>query len=258
MLIVNDVVKRLNTIAPFHTAQSYDNVGLLVGDSFDRVRKGIVCLDITADVVDEAKHIGANLIISHHPVIFDPIKSVTRQSSPIVFDMIKHNISAIAAHTNLDVANGGVNDALFKKLKLSNKMPLNKGSENDTSIGSVGELDEYMSPDEFAVYVKECLSANGVRYTIGDRLIKTVAVCCGSGGDELHSVLQGSIDAFVTGDVKHNIFIDAENNNFTLVDAGHFATEAHIVYDLVMMLNDYFDDYIFKVAKSGDEKVRYI
>lgn len=259
MLTIDDILKRLYTIAPFEMAESYDNVGLLVGDKTARVKRGLICLDITRDVVDEAKHSGIDLIISHHPIIFSPIKSVTKQHTPIVFDLIKHGISAIAMHTNLDLANGGVNDVLFNKLELRDKMPLSLDLESDReSMGLVGRLDEYISPDEFAHYVKDKLSANGIRYYPGNRKIKTVAICGGSGGSVLDTAMELGAHAFVTGDIKHDLFMKSQNDRFTLIDAGHYATEVHIVYELVKNLNDYFDDYIFKVAGSGDEKVKYL
>ena len=256
MSVVYDIVKKLDSIAPFDTAESYDNVGLLVGDRFDRVSKALVCLDITVDVLDEAKHSDVNLVISHHPVIFDSLKSVTKQNSGIVYDMIRHGISGIAVHTNLDIALGGVNDVLMSKLCLGNRRGL--CSVDDMSMGCVGELDRYMSADEFGLYVKEKLGANGIRYTAGERKIKTVAVCCGSGGFAMEMAMQSRADAFVTGDVKHDVFVTAQNQNFTLVDAGHYATEIHIVDELVKMLNAHFDDCVFMTAKSGGEKVKYI
>lgn len=259
MATVNDVLKIINTIAPFRLAANYDNVGLLVGDSLSNVTKGLVCLDITMDVVNEAKRKDINLIISHHPIIFNPIKSITKQNNPVVYELIKHEISAIAAHTNLDLVNGGVNDVLFDKLELSDKAPLGPTSPVDElSLGRIGVLKSYMLPEDFAIYVKQKLKAKSIKFNAGNRRIKVVAICGGSGGSIMDIVKESKADAYVTGDIKHDVFVRAQNENFTLIDAGHFTTEVSIVGEITKNLNEHFEEDLFMVARTCIEKIQYI
>lgn len=120
MALTGDIYKFIDTIAPFKNQEEWDNSGFLVGDEQQAVTKAMVVLDITSDVVDEAIISGARMIISHHPIIFSPIKAVTAQTQPIVYKLVKHGISAVCAHTSLDVAKNGVNDVLAKALGLKN------------------------------------------------------------------------------------------------------------------------------------------
>jgi len=259
MRTVYDVLQKVDQIAPFRYAANNDNVGILAGDRDAYITKCLVCLDITMDVVEEALRMGANLIISHHPAIFDPVNSVTKQATPVVFEMVRNGISAIAVHTNLDLVEGGVNDVLFDTLELVNKGPLGPvGLTDNLSVGRIGSLNHFMRPEEFAAYVKQKVGARGVRYVSGNRRIKTVAVCGGSGGSLMDIVRKSGVDAYVTGDIKHDIFIRAQNERFTLVDAGHYATEAAIVQVLAKQLSASFTDLAFKVADHNTEVVRYI
>ena len=116
MTIVNDIYKAVDKIAPFKLAEKWDNSGLLIGDKNNTVTKVMLCLDITNEIVDEAVKKGANVLISHHPVIFNPLKRIDTNS--LVSKLIKHDISAICAHTNLDMVKGGINDIIAQKLNL--------------------------------------------------------------------------------------------------------------------------------------------
>lgn len=221
---VKEILNKLDEMAPLSLALSYDNVGFLVGDSNAEVKTAVVALDCTKEVLDFATEKNAELIITHHPLIFDPLKSVTNESSEIVFSLISSKISLISMHTNLDSAKGGVNDALAKALELTK---VKKIVDDEGFAFRKGELKHKMSADEFAVFVKQKLGGV-VRYTDSDTLIKTVAVCGGSGGDLLDLAKQNA-DAFVTADVKHKQLIKAANMNYSIFDAGHFHTENTVI-----------------------------
>lgn len=225
-MIVYDIYDFLDEKYDFSSALSYDNVGLLVGDGRDTVRGILVCLDLTDEAISEAVKIGANLIVTHHPVIFDPLKSVTEQS--LVYRLIRNGISVISAHTNLDQADGGVNDALAESLGLSN---VEKIADSEGFLYRIGEFEEPLSSDELAKLVGEKLSVP-VKYVGNSSFIKRVAVCGGSGGSMLSDVLLSGADAFVTADVKHNVFMEAHSSGITLIDAGHFNTE-NVVVDIL-------------------------
>ena len=179
MIKVKDIYEFLNKIAPFDKAMDFDNSGLLVGHFEADVKKVLLSLDITPEVCEEAKKLNANLIISHHPVIFKPFKSIDFKNS--VSALIKYEINAICAHTNLDIAENGVNFHLASALGLKSLSPLI--DSHGLPLGMIGKLESFLRPEEFALLVKNKLSCQGLRYTEGKSLIMKVAVSSGSGGD---------------------------------------------------------------------------
>lgn len=239
----------LNKIAPFSTQMDFDNAGFLVGDKTLELTKAVVALDVTLGAIEYAKSIGANLIITHHPVIFNPLKTVLNDS--LVYKLIKNNIAVISAHTNLDMAEGGVNDTLASVLNLKNVQgvcPLNNCSQ-----ARVGVLQNPLTCDEFAAFLKLKLNTP-IKY-VGQKTIKTVGVCSGSGGDLLESMKALGVDAFVTADVKHSMFILADTLGLPIFDCGHFNTEDIIVEPLCKQLNNnllegYFFPYHSEIIKS--------
>ena len=244
---VSDIYDSLNAIAPSETALSFDNVGILVGDPNTEVQKSVVALDCTPAVVKKAVAENAQLIITHHPVIFEPLKSVVKGNGNVVYDCIQNGISVISMHTNLDVAAGGVNDCLAKALELENIQTV---TDDEGFSFRMGSLKTEMSATKLAEYVKARLGGN-IRYTDGEKAIKTISVCGGSGGSELYFAMQSS-DALVTADVKHNVFIEAASKGYTLLDAGHFHTENVIVNPLAEALNEKIKDVEF-IAFNGKE-----
>lgn len=235
-MTVYDIYDFLDEKYDFSSALPYDNVGLLVGDGREKVRGILVCLDCTDEAVSEAVRCGTNLIVTHHPVIFDPLKSVTEQS--LVYRLIKNGISVISAHTNLDAASGGVNDALCRAVGLTD---VEKVLDSEDFAYRIGELSEPMTSDELAKAVGEKLSVR-VKYVGASAFIKRVAVCSGSGGSMLSEVLQTGVDAYLTADVKHNIFMEAHEAGITLIDAGHFNTEDVVTEPLCEELRKAFPE----------------
>lgn len=238
-MIVYDIYDFLDEKYDFSSALEYDNVGLLVGDGREKVTGVLVCLDCTDEAISEAVNIGANLIVTHHPVIFDPLKSVTEQS--LVYRLIRNGISVISAHTNLDQADGGVNDALAEAIGLSN---IEKVADSEGFLYRIGEYDEPISSDELARLVGEKLTVP-VKYVGGSNFIKRVAVCGGAGGSMLSDVISQGVDAYVTSDLKHNVFLDAHAAGITLIDAGHFDTEDVVVERLCRALKEAFSEVPF-------------
>ena len=235
-MIVYDIYDFLDEKYDFSSALEYDNVGLLVGDGRDKVTGVLVCLDCTDEAITEAVKQGANLIVTHHPVIFDPLKSVTEQS--LVYRLIKNGISVISAHTNLDQADGGVNDALAEAVGLSD---VEKIADSEGFFYRIGELSEPATSEELAKSVSERLSLP-VKYVGNFSFIKRVAVCSGSGGSMLGEVINTGVDAYITADIKHNVFMEAHEAGLTLIDAGHFNSEDIIVEPLSQELGAAFPD----------------
>ena len=233
---VKDIYTVLDEKYNFSSALAYDNPGHLVGSHQDEVKGILVCLDCTDEAVTEAIEKGANLIISHHPVIFDGLKLVTEES--IVFRLIRNGISVISVHTNLDQADGGVNDVLCQKAGLEN---VEKVADHEGFLYRIGELAEPMTADEFAEKVSKSLDYP-VKYVGTNTHVKRVAVCSGSGGSMLYEVAEQGIDAYLTADIKHDVFMDAHAMGIALFDAGHFGTEDIIVKPLAEELKKAFPD----------------
>lgn len=229
-----DVYSFLDEKYSFSSALSYDNSGHLIGSLSDKVTGITVCLDCTDDAVTQAIQNGANLIISHHPVIFNPIKSVTDDG--IVYRILRAGISVISLHTNFDQADGGLNDILAGKIGLTN---VQKVADSEGFLYRIGELEEPLCAEAFAASISEKLNYP-VKYSGGNDHIKRVAVCSGSGGSMLNDVSEQGCDAFVTADIKHNVFTDAFTLGISLFDAGHFGTEDIAVEVLADVLKTAF------------------
>ena len=229
MAKVKNFYDYLNSIAPFETQEDWDNSGMLVGDMDAEVKKVAVVLDITHEEIKKAKAIGADLIISHHPVIFSPIKSVTKGSVP--YELVASSMNALCCHTPLDIADGGTNDSLAELLGI-------KVTRADDPILRLGTV-EPTTADELAGKIAKTLNTK-VRYADAGRIIKKIAICTGAGCSLIEAA--GEIDAFITGDASHHNFLDCVQEGITLIAAGHYETEIVVVPVLVKKLQTQFPD----------------
>ena len=238
MTIVRDVERFLYDWAPAGLAAEWDNVGLLVGDPEREVRRILTTLDITEAVVEEAIGAGVDLIVSHHPVMncaWHPVQTLRTddRQGRILTKLVENRISAICMHTNLDAAEGGVNDVLAKKLGLLNTEYL-----NEEKIGRVGTLKCELPLVEFTRFVVKSLGCNGLRYTDCGKPVHRVAVGGGACGDYIAQAVALGCDTFVTSDLRYHDFLDTKELN--LIDAGHFPTEQVIVPELCRQLQAAF------------------
>lgn len=224
---IEDYYKAIDSFAPFSEAETWDNVGLLVGSPKTEVTAALVALDLTADTLNEAKELDASLIITHHPVIYPSIKQIGGES--LLHRAIRENIAVISAHTNYDKAENGVNAALAAILELNDIRVLESGAF--PRLGRIGKLANPMTPDEFAAFIKEILNVKCVKYTSGS-LVTNAAVCGGSCAELWQDALRSGAQALVTAEVKHHLFLAAREADFTLIDAGHFSTEVIAVAPL--------------------------
>ena len=232
---VKDIYEFIGAIAPFENQCEWDNSGMLVGTPDGEVKKIGVVLDITSDAVDYAAQNGIDLIVSHHPVIFRAVKSFLDGDIP--FTLAKNGISAICAHTNLDIAKGGVNDALAETLGFKNPVPMNEYGE--TSMIRKVIIDE-TDAETLAMHIAGRLST-GVQLADCGMTIDTVALCGGAGGDFINAVAESGCDAYITGEAKHHEFLAAHELGITLITAGHFETENPVVAVLADKLKNNFD-----------------
>ncbi len=244
-MTVQDIYDYLNTLAPFDTAEEWDNVGILVGAPTQEVHRVMVALEATRAAVDAARDQGVDLLITHHPVIFSPLKQLERNSLPYL--LAQADISVICAHTNLDKATGGVNDTLARLLGLTDICPTPDG------MCRRGTLPDTVKVGSFAKSIEAALGCTVRVNGTGD--IRTVAVCGGSGGDFIEG-LSGVADAFVTGEVRHHEWLAANLLGLSVIEAGHYATEVPVVNTLCQWLTDRFSSLLVTPYYNG-EPYRY-
>lgn len=246
-----DFIKAIDAIAPFSLAESWDNVGLLLGSEDAEVTGALVALDVTGSVIEEAKRLGASLIITHHPVIFHGLKSIARDSIP--WRVIEAGLSVISAHTNLDIAEHGVNDVLCARLGISAPQHM-----NESGLGRVGTLEQSMSPADFAAYVKERLGCPCVKYHDSGREIRRVAVLGGSGGSYFDDVLACKADAFVTGELPLHIWLEAELRGIMAIEASHFHTENPVIGSLSERLKGMLPGVVIKASETCSDGISVV
>jgi len=238
MITVSDIAQYINQVCPESLSFNGDNVGHLVGRASKPVQKVLVTLDVDEHVAREALDRGADLIVAHHPMMFHPIGRLT-DSDPqqrALMLLVQNDIAMIAAHTNLDCVQGGLNDYLASKLGITNTSVIEAVSECDGVCHGYGRVGEVSDGTTVADMLSLCCSAlgiEGVRY-VGDedRLVKKVAINCGGGAGEMNLCIDMGVDLFITGDVKYNPARDAYESGMAVIDAGHYETE-HIAIELI-------------------------
>lgn len=251
MTRVSDIYNYIDRFAPYSLQEDYDNSGKNVIFSDREVKKVLIALDITNEIVDEAETVGAELIVTHHPVIFRSLKALDGDS--IAVKLCMKGISALSAHTNFDSA--VMNDILCEELGMNPAEPL--AVENNIPVGKVCELDKELTSGELAALVKGKLGNTVVRYNDTGKMISRVAVCGGSGGSFLKNALRKNADAYITGDVKHDVFIDAHNAGLCVLDAGHFHTENIFCEFMKRKLSEGFADTQFLVSAENRDILSY-
>lgn len=257
MATVREIEAALDDLAPKALAQSWDNVGLLVGSADREVKRVLVALDITEAVADEAADIDAQLIVAHHPVMnchWAPVQTLLdgNPQGRLLMKLIRRDTAAICMHTNLDAARGGVNDALARALGLEGAEPL-----EENGIERIGTLPETLSLPDFLEKVRRGLRPNGIRYVDGGRPIRRVAVGGGACGGFFRTAAALGCDAFVTADVKYDQFLDARALGLSLIDAGHYPTEDVVCPVLAGCLGNRFPELQIIKSASHREVIQY-
>ncbi len=258
---ISDIYDYLDSLYPFAAQEKWDNSGLLVENQSGEADTVVLSLDIDNRVVDEAACKWADLIISHHPVIFDPLRRIERRSP--VYGLIECDIAAICAHTNLDIADGGTNGVILKKLR--EKFAITAEPEpfeelgGGNSLGWIVTLDEKIIPENFAPILKVIFGCEYVRFSRTClRRISRIAFCSGSGGSMLGLAVEKGCDALVTGDVKHDVWIEANNRHLALFDCGHFHTENIVLTELRRVLEEKFPQLDVEIAERSIDPCKYV
>lgn len=226
---LKDFLDLLEQIAPARLAEPWDNTGLQVGSYYQEVRKIILALDPTLNALTSASKTGAQVLLTHHPLIFKPISRLEIHGYPqnVIFQALKSEIAVVAVHTNLDVARGGMNDILAHMLGLQHVEVLSKtDEEKGVGLGRIGDLPE---PTEFSCVVNSIKKALRVEKPgivgQGDHLVRRLAVVAGSGGSLVSLASEKGADILVTGEVSHHHALEAKSLGIALIDGGHFHTE---------------------------------
>ena len=257
MAKVCDVLDFMETVAPSSLKLEWDNVGLLCGRREKSVKKILVALDPFPHVCQEAIDWGADLIVTHHPLIFQPTKNVVDDNSVgrAILMLAKYDISAVNAHTNLDVASGGVNDVLAEVLGLREVTPIPTG-ECPTGLVRCGYVPE-QPLEEFLAHTKKRLGCEGLKYVSTGKPVRFVAVGGGACGSDLRDVAQKGCDTFVTSDIRYNQFWDALELGVNLIDAGHFHTENPVCAVLAEKLQQAFPETVVKVSENHRDVAKF-
>ncbi len=260
-LDINKLLKLLNAISPFNQAEDWDNVGLMVGDPGQKVRGILLALDPTEVLLAECRIRNCNTVITHHPLIFHPLKNIRTDHPPgrLLATALKHEINVIACHTNLDALVGGVSDILAQRLGLINLQPLqplhspqpsqrlqswsptasssSTASTNCPGFGRIGELTNPMAGETFLVKLLDTLDLEAAPVAGPlPTMVNRVAVCGGSGSDFAERARQTSADIYVSAEIKHAVARWAETHDFCVVDVGHYPSENPMIAQLAQLL----------------------
>ena len=248
MATVKEIYTFIDSIAPFVLQMSFDNAGFLVGDGSTQIDRVLCALDITEAVIDEAVEKGAALIVTHHPLIMNPLKAVTNENrtGALLLRLIQNGIAVISAHTNLDSAQGGMNDVLAELLGVENTTIFIDETVDPQGrpfgLGRIGQRrDDVPSGfSDFAAFVKEELKVDALRCYDAGKPVERIAILGGGGANWTVDAARCGCDTYVTADVKHDQYLEAISCGINLIDAGHFKTEDVVIPVLVQQLSEAF------------------
>lgn len=254
MPTVEEIFRYLQTLAPLDLQMDFDNSGMLIGDAGSEVFRVLLALDVTDEVVKEAVERGAQLIVSHHPLIFHPIRNLScGPETEKLYALIRSGIAVLSFHTNLDIADGGVNDVLIRLLGAE---PLDALDED-----GCGRIGEYAESRLFPAFLKMCrdkLHANGLRYISAGKDVRRLAVMGGSGGSAIRDAWQKGCDTYVTADLKYHDFLLAQELGLNLVDGDHFCTENPVLFMLREKLQAAFPQTEIEISARHHQIVQFV
>jgi dinuclear metal center YbgI/SA1388 family protein len=261
MLTVADIARFLDELAPPALAEAWDNVGLLVGDKAQRVERVMTCLTITPDTASEAVAARADLIVSHHPLPFRPLKRLTADTHEgrLLWELMGARISVFSPHTAFDSAQQGINQRLASGLKLESIEPLVPGIEAGQGAGRFGILKSPLKLVELAQQVKQLLKVENIQ-AVGDlnAHVGNVAVACGSAGELVPAAHMAGCQALVTGEVRFHTALEAEALGLGVILAGHFASERFAVEQLSTVLAETFPDLEVWASKQERDPLHWL
>ena len=261
MTKIKHICSFLDSFAPTRLAEDWDNVGLLAGDPDGPATRIMTCLTITPESASEAIAEKADLIVSHHPLPFRPLKRLTTETVPsrLLWELIRAGVSIYSPHTGFDSASEGINQTLSQRIGMHHISPLTPIVDDLDGLGAgrIGEMSSSTTLADFVTNVKNCFSLDGL-HIVGKRTaeVQKIAVACGSGGSFLEQAIGAGCDTFVTGEATFHTCLEAKANGISLILLGHYASERFAVEDLAIRLQQEFGDagnVSFKVWASQEE-----
>jgi len=256
---IQQVCETLDQFAPTRLAEEWDNVGLLTGDRTAECKRIMTCLTVTPESAAEAIEQQASLIVSHHPLPFRPLKRLTTDNTPsrMVWELARANVAIYSPHTGFDSAMEGINQSLAEKIGLEQIKPLKLIPDDEQNLGAgrTGRLTgDGQSYSTFVESVKAAFGKQAIK-VVGqpDRVVKKVAVACGSGGSFLNDAIFAGCDTFVTGEAQFHSCLEAQAANMNLVLLGHYDSERFAVENLANRLASKFGGMkIWASTKESD------
>ena len=259
-MLIQEVIDIIESFAPLRLQADFDNSGLTCGDASREVTSALLCLDVTEEVIREAIGLGANLVISHHPLLFRGIKQVTPATrvERALLLAIRHDVALYAAHTNLDVVAKGVSDRVADKLRLSRREILHPEGDPSRGYGIVGELEVPVESRAFLASLKETFHCPVLRHTfIHVPFIRRVAVCGGSGASFIGAALARKADLYLSGDFKYHDFFLAEDR-LIIADVGHHESEQFTREIFHELLTDKITTFAVRFSETNTNPVNYL
>ncbi len=261
-MYIKEIISLIEAYAPLKLQASFDNSGLLCGDSERELTSILLCIDVTEEVVKEAIDKGHNLIISHHPLIFSGLKHITPTTyvERCVIDAIKHDITIYAAHTNMDVVANGVSGRMADKLDLHHRQILQPEGDpvDGNGFGIIGELQQPVESMAFLQQVKEIFRCDRLRYTTPHTSsIQRVAVCGGAGASFFKQALAGQADIYISGDFKYHDFFLTENR-IMIADIGHYESEQFTKEIFYEILTKKISKFAVQFSEINTNPIKYL
>ena len=247
---VKDIIKVIEDFAPLSIQEGWDNSGLCVGSPEDEVTSVLLALDCTPELVDEAVACGADMIVTHHPLIFSGLKKISPEDmvGEAVIKAIRAGISIYAAHTSADKVLEGVSGAMAAKLGLVNVTVLDEDGEG-TGLGAVGDLPQPMTAEQAVAFVKDRFALKAMKTSRpSDGMISRVAMCGGSGGSLIKAARKAGAQLYISGDISYHNFFTSDG--FMIMDIGHYESEIEIVDILFSLIKKNFPTFAVHITQN--------
>lgn len=253
---IKDIIKIMEDFAPKSLKEDFDNVGFMVGDKEKDVKRILLALDCTLDVIGEAKEKNIDLIITHHPLLFRKPSSITTDTitGKKIIELIKNDIGLYSSHTNLDSAEEGLNETIVKIIGFDEGIILekNKNSRNDNEgLGRLVKLEEPIMLEDLVFLVKEKLNIPFVKLVKGNNSVKNIAVINGSGSDFISMAVKKGADCIITGDTTYHYALDYQEMGVSIIDTGHFPSEWIVFQKVIDKIKGKFDEIEIIVSEKS-------
>lgn len=260
---VIDIGNEIEKFAPKFLKEDYDNVGLMVGDEQKEVKKVLLSLDCTNEVINEAVELGVDLIVTHHPLLFKKPKNIVKGDllGNKIITLIQKDIALYSCHTNLDSAREGINETVVKMLGFNSNQiiePTEAKNYKDGGIGRLVSFDKEVDLDDIIRNVKNNLNVKNMRVVRGSNKIKTLAIINGSGQDFFYKAKSLGADCIITGDTTYHFASDFKEMGISIIDAGHFSTEFIAFINSLEFLKEKFKDVEFITSKKSNDPYDFV